>query len=65
VSVLGNKTLSFSWPSNYLGSVLQSNSINIAITNDWVNVPGSSNVTSLTNIPILTNGNVFYRLVTP
>jgi hypothetical protein len=60
---VSGKTLTLSWPSTYLGSTLQSNSISLAITNDWFNVAGSATVTT-ENITI-GNGSVFYRLITP
>jgi len=68
-TISGN-SLNFKWPPNYLGSALQSNSLGIIIisnkvaTNNWVTIPGSTNVTNLT-IPIVTNTNVYYRLQTP
>ncbi len=60
---VSGKTLTLSWPSAYLGSTLQSNSISLTNPNDWFNVPGSSTVTN-ENITI-GPGNVFYRLMTP
>ena len=46
-SVSGN-TLSLSWPSNYVGWILQTNVINVGVSNDWYNVPGSETNTQLT-----------------
>jgi len=60
---LSGKTLTLSWPAAYIGSTLQSNSISLAKTNDWFNVPGSASVTNV-NITI-GSGNVFFRLLTP
>jgi hypothetical protein len=62
-SVSGGK-LNLSWSPAYLGSILQSNSINLAITNDWFNVTGSASVTN-ESITLSTNGNAFFRLSTP
>jgi autotransporter-associated beta strand protein len=58
-------TMNISWPSDHLGYILQSNSINVAIPADWFNVPGSSTVT---NFPVTIQpgqSNVFFRLVSP
>ena len=64
-SVSGS-TLSLSWPSNYVGWVLQTNVINVGVSNDWFNVPGSETNTQLafpmTNPAI---SNEFFRLRHP
>jgi autotransporter-associated beta strand protein len=60
---INGKTLTLTWPSAYLGSTLQSNSISVANPGAWFNVPGSANVTTV-NITI-GSGDVFYRLITP
>jgi autotransporter-associated beta strand protein len=62
-SVSGN-TLSLSWPADHLGWTLQqqTNSLATGLGTNWVNVPGSTSITS-TNItinPALPT--VFYRL---
>jgi autotransporter-associated beta strand protein len=65
-SVSGN-TISLSWPSAYLGWVLQlqTNSINTGISNNWADVPGSASSTSAT-VPINpANPTVFIRLRSP
>jgi len=62
---VSNKTLTLSWPSNYLGWVLQvqTNSLTTGLTSHWVAIPGSSSVTT-TNLPLGgTNPSVFYRLM--
>lgn len=46
VSVAGN-TLTLSWPSNYVGWILQTNVINVGVSNDWHDVPGSETNTQL------------------
>jgi autotransporter-associated beta strand protein len=64
-SVSGN-TLSLSWPSNYVGWILQTNVINVGVSNDWYNVPGSETNTQLTfpmDNPAITNE--FFRLLHP
>ena len=65
VSVSGH-TLSLSWPSNYVGWILQTNVINVGVSNDWYNVPGSETNTQLPfpmNTPAITNE--FFRLRHP
>jgi hypothetical protein len=65
-SVSGN-TLTLSWPPNYQGVILQTqtNSINVGIYTNWVDVPGTAAVTS-TNITINpANPTVFFRLRHP
>ncbi len=50
------------WPANYLGWLLQSNSTGLTSGN-WITIPGSG---SATNYPVTINPasqNVFYRLV--
>jgi autotransporter-associated beta strand protein len=62
-SVSGN-LLSLSWPSDHTGWTLQAqtNGVNIGLSNNWVNVAGSSS-TNMVNITINpANGVVFYRL---
>ena len=64
-SVSGS-TLSLSWPSNYIGWILQTNVINVGVSNDWYNVPGSETNTQLTfpmNNPAISNE--FFRLRLP
>jgi autotransporter-associated beta strand protein len=59
--------LNLSWPSDHLGWRLevQTNPRSTGLSNNWVTVTGSTNVTSM-SIPINTaNPTVFYRLVYP
>jgi len=61
----GGTTLSFSWPTNYLGWGLQSNAVDLTVGGDWHLVPGSTNTTSVI-IPVDPGQtNVFYRMVKP
>jgi fibronectin-binding autotransporter adhesin len=65
-SVSGN-TLSLSWPAHYEGWILQvqTNSLNVGLSTNWVDIPGSGSITS-TNIAINpTDPVVFYRLRLP
>lgn len=59
-------TLSLSWPSNYVGWILQTNVINVGVTNDWHDVSGSETNTQLAfplSNPAVTNE--FFRLRYP
>jgi autotransporter-associated beta strand protein len=65
-SVSGN-TLSLSWPSDHLGWILQqqTNSLSVGLGTNWIDVPGSSSITS-TNITVNSAlPTVFYRLRQP
>ncbi|HEV2318166.1 MAG TPA: autotransporter-associated beta strand repeat-containing protein, partial [Verrucomicrobiae bacterium] len=57
--------LTLMWPTNYLGWVLQSNSVGLEVTNEWFAVPGSSATDrfEMTINPGLPN--VFYRMKSP
>lgn len=66
VSVAGGE-ITIGWPASYTGWRLetQTNSLSIGIRNNWVTVPGSTSVNSV-SFPIdPANGAVFYRLVYP
>jgi autotransporter-associated beta strand protein len=64
-AVVTGKTLSLTWPGDHLGWTLQTNSLNLANTNDWFAYPGSASVTN-ENITIdPTQPRVFFRLVYP
>jgi hypothetical protein len=62
-SVNGSQ-LSLSWPTNYIGWQLQSNSIGLAATN-WSPVPGSTTTNSVQITIQPGQTNVFYRLLLP
>lgn len=62
-TVSGNQ-LTLAWPASHIGWTLQAqtNSLNVGISNNWVDVPGTSTINS-TNITINpANGTVFYRM---
>jgi autotransporter-associated beta strand protein len=64
-AVVTGSTLSLTWPGDHLGWTLQTNSVDLANTNDWFPYPGSA---SVTNVNITINPaqtNVFFRLVYP
>jgi len=63
-SINGN-TLSLSWPADHLGWIMQSNSVALANTNYWFDVPNSQTVTNLTITISHSNTNVFYRMRKP
>ena len=60
--VIGNQ-LTLSWPSDHLGWILQSNSVNVVDPAQWFPVPGSETSTQavITIDPAMMN--VFYRLI--
>lgn len=62
-TVSGNQ-LTLAWPASHIGWTLQAqtNTLNVGISNNWVDVPGTSTINS-TNITINSaNGTVFYRM---
>jgi fructan beta-fructosidase len=64
---LSGTGLAMSWPANYLGWVLQvqTNSLTVGLSTNWVDVDGSANMIA-TNIPVnLSNPTTFYRLSPP
>ncbi|MGH7978558.1 MAG: immunoglobulin domain-containing protein, partial [Limisphaerales bacterium] len=65
--VLTNRTLNLSWPSDHTGWELeaQTNSNSVGLSTNWT-VLSASVLTNAMTIPvILTNGSVFYRLLSP
>lgn len=64
-SVVAGDTMSLSWPSNYIGCRLESNSVSLTATNSWFTVSGSA-LTNRILIPFDTSrANVFFRLSYP
>ena len=62
----GGFTFALGWPAAYRGGILQSNSVNLADTNYWFDVPGSETVTNLNfTITDPATKSVFYRLRVP
>ena len=62
VAVVSGNQLQMSWPSDHTGWLLQSNSVDLANTNDWFTVPGSS-TTNQVNVTINpASAHVFYRM---
>ena len=57
--------LTLSWPSTYLGWLLQSNSVSLTQTNAWFPVPGSGTVTQQVIQIDPTQPEVFYRMAHP
>jgi hypothetical protein len=64
-SSLAGNTLQISWPSNYMSSRLESNSVNLTATGMWFTASGSisSNRMSMPINPSASN--VFFRLAYP
>jgi hypothetical protein len=63
--VLTGNTLRLSWPPDYLGCRLESNSVSLTSTAAWATVPGSANTAQVTLALDPTATNVFFRLVYP
>ena len=64
-SVTGGNTLNLGWPTSYIGWQLWSNSVGLASSNSWFQVPGATSTNSV-NLPINpTQPQVFYRLQHP
>jgi len=61
----GGSTLSFSWPTNYLGWGLQSNAVDLTVSNDWHLVPGSTSTNSVEISVDPGQTNVYYRMYKP
>jgi len=62
-----NGKITLNWPEDHIGWTLQvqTNSLNVGLSDNWVEVPGSAETNQVT-IPInTTDGAVFYRLVYP
>jgi fibronectin-binding autotransporter adhesin len=61
----GNLTLN--WPASYVGWILQAqtNTLNVGISNNWVDVPGSAATNSVTFPIRAVNPTVFFRLRHP
>ena len=59
-------TLFLSWPSNYVGWILQTNVINVGVSSDWYDVAGSETNTQLA-VPLTDPAirNEFFRLRYP
>jgi subtilase family serine protease len=62
-TVIGN-SLILSWPSDHTGWTLQAqtNPPSLGLSTNWVDMPGSTSVSTVTNAIDPANGSVFYRL---
>ena len=64
-AVVSGLTLTLSWPTDHLGWVLQTNSLNIALPADWFDVVGSeASTTAIIDMDPM-NPSVFFRLRSP
>jgi len=64
-AVVSGRTLTLSWPTDHLGWILQTNSLNIALPADWFDVAGSeASTTAIIDIDPM-NPSVFFRLRSP
>jgi len=57
--------LSFSWPSNYIGCRLESNSVGLTDTGSWFTVTGSAQTNRMFLPAETSRPNVFFRLAYP
>ncbi len=67
VTSVSGGVMTLTWPESHIGWRLQSqtNSLNVGLSNNWVDVPNSA-ATNRVDLPIgLDNGAVFFRLVYP
>jgi fibronectin-binding autotransporter adhesin len=66
-TVVRSGNLELTWPADHTGWTLQTqtNALSVGLGTNWVAVPGSSTVNSITNAINPANGSVFYRLVYP
>ena len=67
VAVANGSTLELTWPADHTGWRLQAqtNSLATGLGTNWVDVPNSTAVHSVTNIVNPASGTVFYRMVYP
>jgi autotransporter-associated beta strand protein len=63
-TISGNQ-LTMTWPADHLGWYAQSNSVSLADTNFWFDVPNSQLATNLVITIMPSQTNVFYRLRKP
>jgi hypothetical protein len=63
-SSMNGSQLSLSWPTNYIGWLLETNSTGLT-SNNWNPVPGSGNTNRLQIVIQSGQGNAFYRLAQP
>ncbi|MGD0260071.1 MAG: autotransporter-associated beta strand repeat-containing protein [Verrucomicrobiota bacterium] len=64
-SFLSGNNLTLSWPANYLGWILQTNSVGVTSTNNWFALPNSQSSTQVVINVNPARTNVFYRLLRP
>jgi len=64
---LSGDNLTLSWPTNYLGWILQeqTNSLNVGLNANWADLASSANVTSINLLISPANPTTFYRLSPP
>jgi len=66
-TVVNGNTLELAWPADHTGWTLQvqTNTLSAGLGTNWVDVPGSASVRSVTNTINPAHGSVFYRLHYP
>jgi hypothetical protein len=67
IQFLTGNSFKLSWPSANIGWTLQAqtNTLNVGLSTNWVNMPSSASTNSVTVTNDPTKGAVFYRLLSP
>ncbi len=60
--ISGGNTFDLTWPAEYIGWQLQSNAVDVSLTNYWFLVPGSTTTNKVTITIDPSQPNVFYRM---
>lgn len=63
-TITGNQ-LRLNWPSNYIGWLLQSNSVGLASTQNWFIVPDSGATNRVEIVIDPARPSILYRMVSP
>jgi hypothetical protein len=63
--LVSGSNLSLTWPADHLGWIAQSNSVSVANTNLWFDIPGSQTTTNLNVTINPTAPQIFFRLRHP
>lgn len=64
-SQISNNHVTFSWPVAGVRLQVQTNSLAVGLSTNWVDVPGSTGTNQIVSPVNTANGSVFYRLASP
>ena len=64
-AAISGATLRLSWPANYVGCRLESNSVGLTASSDWFTVPNTTSTNQITLPLDLSRTNTFFRLEYP